>query len=59
LEQSTLHTFLQERAMLNHALLLALIFVLAGCGGGVTTPCDYSDLMAPCARAHGQVHGGG
>jgi hypothetical protein len=37
--------------------LIALIFVLACCGGA-TTPCDDSDPVGPCATSHGQTHGG-
>jgi Na+/serine symporter len=40
------------------ALLLAVVFVVAGCGGsGVTGPCDDSDPVGPCATSHGQTHG--
>jgi hypothetical protein len=40
------------------ALAAALVFVLAGCGGGATKPCDNSDPVGPCATSHGQTHGG-
>jgi len=36
--------------------LVALIFVLAGCGGDTTGPCDDSDPIGPCATSHGQTH---
>jgi hypothetical protein len=37
------------------ALLLVLIFVLTGCGSGVTGPCDDSDPVGPCATSHGHT----
>lgn len=36
---------------------LALALWLAGCGPGVTGPCDDSDPVGPCATSHGQTHG--
>jgi hypothetical protein len=40
------------------ALWIVLFFVLAGCAGGVTGPCDDSDPIGPCATSHSQTHGG-
>jgi hypothetical protein len=37
--------------------LIALVFVLAGCGG-TTTPCSDADPVGPCATSHSQTHGG-
>ena len=39
------------------ALLVVMFLSLAGCGGGVTKPCDDSDPIGPCATSHGQTHG--
>jgi hypothetical protein len=40
------------------AALLALMVVLAGCGGpGVTGPCDDSDPVGICASSHSHVGG--
>jgi hypothetical protein len=39
--------------------LIAVIFVLVGCGGpGVTGPCPDPDPdpNSPCASSHGQTH---
>jgi hypothetical protein len=39
--------------------LFTLIFVLAGCGGGVTTPCDDSDPVGICAGSHSHTYDDG
>jgi len=36
-------------------VLIALCFILAGCGGA-TTPCDDSDPTGICANSHSQTH---
>ena len=36
---------------------LVLLFVVAGCGGAVTTPCDDSDPVGVCRKSHGRSYG--
>jgi len=39
--------------------LIALVFVLAGCGGpGVTGPCSDADPVGACANSHSQTYEG-
>jgi hypothetical protein len=38
--------------------LIALMLVLAGCGGAVSGPCDDSDPVGICANSHSHVGGG-
>jgi hypothetical protein len=49
---------LAEEEMSKLLTLLALVFVLVGCGGSVTGRCDYSDPVGICASAHDNVGGG-
>ena len=43
-------------------LFLALLFGLAGCAGGVTTPCggdaETQDPTGICASSHSKTYGG-
>lgn len=49
--------------MVRLGLVLALFFGLAGCSGGVTTPCggaaESQDPTGICASSHSHTYGGG
>jgi hypothetical protein len=47
------------KRMSKLSVLIAVIFVLAGCGGGVTGPCDDSDPVGVCATSHSHTYEGG
>jgi hypothetical protein len=44
-------------AMAKFLSFIALVFILAGCGSGVTGPCakEDQDPTGICANSHGEV----